>query len=109
MYISINKQSKIIIKNMRSFIFLITFIALVSSIFNLELGIEDNYGCRLPFGASKCCWVNKDNCCKPFDKRNCKYMQYTCCKVVDGIKDGRRVFKYINDRLSDSPFAESPK
>ena len=80
---------------MRWFIFLLALIALVSAKLNLKGGISDeNIGCTIPNGASKCCWVNSNGCCKPSPGQMCTMAITTCCKTKVVEEDGTATYTF---------------
>ena len=43
---------------------------------------EEVYGCKIPEGQHKCCWVNNDGCCKPPTQgQGCTAAITNCCKM----------------------------
>ena len=91
---------------MRSFIFLLTLIALVSSVKiptptipNLDPDNEDEFGCVIPEGADKCCWVHPQTCCNPRKQRGCPIYRTTCCKMKNGIENGKNTYIYPKGKI----------
>ena len=59
--------------------------ALLSLVFTQKINIktnEETHGCTIPEGQHKCCWVNRDGCCKPPTAgQGCTMAITTCCKM----------------------------
>ena len=113
----INKQNKIIIKIMRSFIFLLTLIALISSIVenpkpnlfpNLRTDNEDIYGCVVPEREFQCCWVHINNCCAPNQNHNdhCShdFGRAVCCKHKLSSRNGKNTYNYPRAKKFNGKF-----
>ena len=79
---------------MKSFIFLFALLALVSAKFNLKGNTELGHGCTIPDGASQCCWVNSNGCCKPAPGQMCTMAITTCCKTKVVEPDGTVTYTY---------------
>ena len=89
---------------MKSFIFLLTLIALISSanipkskfppFTNLNENNEDEYGCVVPEGARECCWIHPRTCCNPHQQDNCSNLRTKCYKFKFTTKDGNNIYVY---------------
>ena len=42
---------------------------------------ESTHGCVIPEGEHKCCWVNRNGCCKPGINQICTQAITNCCKM----------------------------
>ena len=79
---------------MKSFIFLVALLALVSAKFNLKG--EFAHGCEIPDGESKCCWVNSNGCCNPAPGQMCTMAITTCCKHKVVQEDGTVTYTFTH-------------
>ena len=79
---------------MRAFIFLLILLALVyaddtfDGIYFEEIN-EEEYGCVVPRGGNRCCWIKQknQNCCNPHHKK-CPYENSSfCCKKKIVMRD----------------------
>ena len=82
---------------MKSFIFLLALLSLVSAKHNLKVGKgEISHGCTIPDGASQCCWVNSNGCCKPSPGQMCTMAITNCCKHKVVQPDGTVTYTYTH-------------
>ena len=68
---------------MKSFIFLLSILALVFSIkIETLVDVDATHGCEIKEKEGKCCWTNNNGCCKPFPLNQiCTMAIRTCCKT----------------------------
>ena len=68
---------------MKSFIYLLSILALVISIkLDEVLDLDASRGCVIKEKEGKCCWMNNNGCCKPPTLgQMCTMAFRTCCKT----------------------------
>ena len=68
---------------MKSFIFLLSILALVfSNKINIILGQDETRGCIIEEKEGRCCWMNNNGCCKPPTLgQMCTQAFRKCCKT----------------------------
>ena len=80
---------------MKVFLFIAALFALVSSQIN---DFTFSYGCSIPPGETKCCWMNRNGCCQaPKKGQMCTMAITRCCKtkVFDG---NTKSYKFIYNK-----------
>ena len=67
---------------MKSFIFLLSILALAFSQIIVDLNSDATRGCTIPEKEGKCCWMNNNGCCKPpAPNQMCTQAFRKCCKT----------------------------
>ena len=67
---------------MKSFIFLLSILALVFSQKLVSSDTDETHGCIIKEKEGKCCWTNNNGCCGPYVKGQiCTQAFRTCCKT----------------------------
>ena len=94
---------------MKSFIFLLALIALISSLEipdhpkfnfpNLNPRNEDEYGCVIPSDSFLCYWINPTTCCDPKKQHGCSKLRTNCCKMKGDIIDGKQTYDYPKAKI----------
>ena len=81
---------------MRSFIFLLILIALVTSVYSIMEYTDIDYGCVIPKDAFRCSWVKlDDDCCFPSkEKKDCMQGPATCWKLRAPKIGGKDYYHY---------------
>jgi len=90
---------------MKTFIFLLALIAIVSSIDIEELvkippnEISDiDYGCEIPQGAESCIFIKEDECCIPFEGKCRKIMTFCKKTKLDHNYEGKMRYRYAKNK-----------
>ena len=69
---------------MKSFLLLalfsLVFTQVIKDFPDIEID-ESTHGCVIPEGEHKCCWVNRNGCCKPGINQICTQAITNCCKM----------------------------
>ena len=76
---------------MKSFVLLIALFTLVASL-NLRASVDENHGCVIKSTEGRCCWLNNNGCCSPYQEI-CTDAFRTCCKTKY-FDEATQTYKY---------------